>query len=326
MGVEAVQLTSKCHHDNVLASLHEMRLQGQLNDVTVQVDYQGDVQEFQAHQVMLAASSGYFKEVLLSQGAATDRLLLSNIHANDFSMFLEFVYTGKVEVSRDKIGDVQAVAEVLDCKALSVVCGEAMSAGILQKHTKKALKFNVLDKEHTHTIQEDKRTKQAKSPPKRVLLKRKLSQQSSEKEAITKRFKVKNRDEAEVRRERKQNRRLGGRKVFRKRLNIKRKGSRNVTQATDDDRGETKSSAEAQTESQTEKGDEASFMLPAADVDEWECEDLKSHDSEDTLLSLWEDEEGESKQTSKKASKAQFECTKCQRTFHYERSYLKHIR
>uniref|UniRef100_A0A4W6E1T6 Heterogeneous nuclear ribonucleoprotein A0, like n=1 Tax=Lates calcarifer TaxID=8187 RepID=A0A4W6E1T6_LATCA len=95
MGSKVVQLTSKSHHENILASLHQLRLQGHLNDVTVQVDYQGDLQEFQAHQVVLAASSGYFKKVLLSQDAARDKLLLSNMHSSNFSKFLEFAYTGK---------------------------------------------------------------------------------------------------------------------------------------------------------------------------------------------------------------------------------------
>ncbi|TMS12325.1 GDNF-inducible zinc finger protein 1 [Larimichthys crocea] len=112
MGGKVIQLTSKFHHENILGSLHQLRLQGQLSDVTVQVDYQGGVQEFQAHQVMLAASSGYFKKILLSQDAARDKVLLSNMHFCDFSTFLEFVYTGKVEVARDKIGDVQAAAQV----------------------------------------------------------------------------------------------------------------------------------------------------------------------------------------------------------------------
>lgn len=332
-----VQLTSKSHHENILASLHQMRLQGQLSDVTVQVDYQGDVQEFQAHQVMLAASSGYFKKILFSQDAARDKLLLSNMHSNDFSKFLEFVYTGKVEVSRDKICDVQAAAQFLDCEDLSVVCGEAMSAGILQKHTKKTPLSNVTDKDDLRGAKKEKRTNQPKKQSKSLFLKRQLSPQSSEKEVISKRFKAKNVVKDEKRHERKQNLRLGGRKVLQRRLNIKRETLKKVNQVTSEDKGEceNRTEAEGQPENQTEKGDAASLATPASDVDDWECEeDLQSNDREDTLLlSLGEEEdeeekeeEGQSKETSKRTSKAQFQCNKCQRTFHYERSYLKHIR
>ncbi|KAJ4928611.1 hypothetical protein JOQ06_004241, partial [Pogonophryne albipinna] len=179
MVLKVVQLTSKSHHENILASLHQLRLQGQLSDVTVQVDYQGEVQEFQAHQVMLAASSGYFRDILLSQDATRDKLLLSNMHSNDFSKFLEFVYTGKVEVVRDKIGDVQATAQFLECEDLSQICGEAMSAGILQKPTKKTESEDV-GKGDLHDAKNKKGT-MGKKQPKRVLLKRRLSPQSSDK-------------------------------------------------------------------------------------------------------------------------------------------------
>ncbi|TMS12372.1 GDNF-inducible zinc finger protein 1 [Larimichthys crocea] len=82
--------------------------------------------------------------------------------------------------------------------------------------------------------------------------------------------------------------------------------------------------------------------MPVSDVDDWEGEeDEQSNDPEDSLLlSLEEkeekkeeeeeeeeeeDEDGQSKETLKKTYKAQFQCNKCQRTFHYERSYMKHI-
>lgn len=321
-----VQLTSKSHHESVLASLHQMMLQGQLSDVTVQVDYQGDVQEFQAHQVMLAASSGYFKKTLLSQGAAIDKLLLSNMHSSDFSKFLEFVYTGKVEVSRDKIGDVQAAAQFLDCEDLSVVCGEAMSAGILQKHTKKTSLSNVGDKDDSNGAEKEQTPRPPKKQPKSLFPKRHLSAQSSENEVLSKRFKAQNVVKGEKRKGRRLRLRSGGRKVIQRRLNSKRETCKpkNVNQVTSEHTAEyeDKTEAEAQPENQT----------PVFDGDDWESEeDLQSNDPEDPLsLSLEEEEEeeeeGQNKETSKRTSKAQFQCNKCQRTFHYERSYLKHIR
>lgn len=333
-----VQLTSKSHHESILASLHQMMLQGQLSDVTVQVDHQGDVQEFQAHQVMLAASSGYFKKVLLSQGAARDKLLLSDIHSSDFSKFLEFVYTGKVEVSRDKIGDVQAAAQFLDCEDLSVVCGEAMSAGILQKHTKKTPLSNVGDKDDINGAEKEQSLRRPKKQPKSLFPKRQLSPQSSENEVVSKRIKAQNVVRDEKRQGRKLWLRSSGRKVPQRRLNSKRETLKNnVNQVTSEDIGEyeDRTEAEAQPENEMEKGDERLLALPVSDGDDWESEeDLQSDNPEDhLLLSLEEqeddeeeEEEGQSKETSKRTSKAQFQCNKCQRTFHYERSYLKHIR
>ena len=339
MGVKSIQLTSKSHHENILASLHQLRLQGQLSDVTVQVDYQGEVQEFQAHQVVLAASSGYFRKILLSQDAHRDKLLLSNMHSNDFSKFLEFAYTGMVEVARDKIGDVEAAAQLLDCADLTEVCGEAMSAGVLQKPTKKTSVSDVADKDDLQGSKREKRAK-GKKQPEDSFLKRKLSSQTPEKEVVSKRFKAKDtlRDEKRPGGQVKQ--RLAGRKVLQRHVKSKREALNNENQVTNENTEEHEDGTEAEPrpENQAEKGDESSLGMPGSDMDDWECEDnVQSKDPEDpSLLSPEEEEEGEGEgeeegeeehsKASKRTSKAQFQCNKCQRTFHYERSYLKHIR
>ncbi|XP_056261617.1 GDNF-inducible zinc finger protein 1 [Seriola aureovittata] len=328
MGVNVVQLTSKSHHENILASLHQMRLQGQFSDVTVQVDYQGDVQEFQAHQVVLAASSGYFKKILLSQDAARDKLSLSNMHSNNFSKFLEFVYTGKVEVARDKIGDVQAAAQLLDCEDLAEVCGEAMSAGILQNPAKKSSASKVVDKDDSQGDKKEKRANGRKQPES-LFHKRQLSPRSPVKEVISKRVKIKDTIKDEKGGQVKQ--RLAGRKALQR--NTKKEAFNNENQVTTEDTEEyeDRTEGDAQPEKQPEKGAETSGMI-VSDVVGWECEDdVQSNDPEDPLLlsvgeeEEEEEEEGQSKETSKRPSKAQFQCNKCQRTFHYERSYLKHI-
>uniref|UniRef100_A0A3Q3M9B5 GDNF-inducible zinc finger protein 1 n=1 Tax=Mastacembelus armatus TaxID=205130 RepID=A0A3Q3M9B5_9TELE len=334
MGVNVVQLTSKLHHENLLAGLQQLRLQGQLTDVTVQVDYQGDVQEFQAHQLMLAASSGYFKKILLSQDEGRDKLFLSNMHSNEFSRFLEFVYTGKVEVSRDRIGDVQAAAQLLDCEDLSAVCGEAMSAGIVQTYAKKTSSPKAVDKDDTQVGTKKERIR-GKKQSRGLFAKRQLSPQSSEKEVPSKRLQANDTVKDEKRPGRTLRVRLGGLKVLQRHLNTNTETFNNENQVSSEDTGGHEDTIEdkAQQENQAEKGDEPSLAIPASDVDDWKSEeDLKSTNSEDPLsLSLEEEDEdededeGQSNKTPKRTSKAQFQCNKCQRTFHYERSYLKHI-
>ncbi|XP_068432780.1 GDNF-inducible zinc finger protein 1 isoform X2 [Clinocottus analis] len=340
MGVKVVQLTSRFHHEHLLSSLDQLRLQGQLNDVTVQVDYQGDVQEFQAHQLMLAASSGYFKKILLSQDAVRDKVLLSNMPCGDFSKFLEFVYTGKVEVVRDKVGDVQAVAQLLDCEDLAEVCGEAMSAGILQRATKRKPAPEVAGKGDSHRAKSENMTR-GKNRTKSVVLKRRLSPQTPEKEVIPKRLIAKNTVEDEKQQGRVLKLRLAGRKVLQRQLNNKREADHDVEDgAANEGADETEDGTDG--EAPAGKGRGSSFARPASDAEDWECEeDGQSSDPDDSLLlSLGEDEEeeeeedeededeyeeGQSKKKLKGSSKAQFQCNKCQRTFHYERSYLKHI-
>lgn len=346
MGVQVIQLTSKSHRENILASLHQLLLQGELSDVTVQVDYHGDVQEFQAHQVMLAASSGYFKKILLSQDAPRDKLLLSDMHSNEFSKFMEFVYTGRVEVARDKIGDVQAVAEFLDCRDLSEVCGEAMSVGIHRKPAKRASASEAADKDGACAAKKLKGTKEKKTQLKSSLVKRQLAQQSPDREAISKRRKAKNIVLNKKRQGGKLKLQLPGRKKIETFHNTKR-GDLNIRNRVANEYlegDEDMLDAEAQPETEGEERHESATEKPVSDTDDGEFDgEEQSDDPDDTFrLSLEEEddeddeedeeeeegeegEEGQSKETLKRTSKAQFQCDKCQRTFHYERSYLKHI-
>ncbi|XP_061563135.1 GDNF-inducible zinc finger protein 1 [Cololabis saira] len=329
MGIKDVQLTSHSHHANILASLYQLKLQRQLCDITVQVDNQGDVEEFQVHQLILAASSGYFKRMILSQDVTQDKLLLSNMHSNVFAKFLDFAYTGKVEVPRVQIADVQAMAQFLDCEDLTKVCDEALSAAIPKKPMRKgsASKIEILPE-----LNSAEKIDKTKGKTKRLSLKRKLSPQSSEKEVTKKRCKPKSALMSPKRRSRKLKLRVAGRKVLQKSwfspkrtLPVENQDG-NVISVESEDRAETESQPE----------NEVPLEKPASDVDDWECEDEgQSNDPQDPSFLPEEEEEeeeeegqteeGESKEKFKRSSKAQFQCDKCQRTFHYEKSYLKHI-
>uniref|UniRef100_H3CZF5 GDNF inducible zinc finger protein 1 n=1 Tax=Tetraodon nigroviridis TaxID=99883 RepID=H3CZF5_TETNG len=302
MGGGVIELTAKNYHKNLLASLQLLRLQGLLSDVTVQVDYQGDVQVFQAHRVMLAASSGYFREHLLAaDSAAQGELLLSNMHVNYFSKFLEFVYTGKVEISKDKIADVLAAALRLDCKDLAEVCGEAMTVGILEDPTKKSSAKKVEDTGHLRGTKRKALPHGSHAP------------QSPESEVQVQKSAASDRVAHKKRQINTLKLCFGGRKVLQRRVSLKRaevQGDNNVTDEDNHDGGQAGSLSKI-----SEDGEEESNLEePVLPADEWtRQEDEQSNDTENDLAEK------------EVASKAQFQCNKCQRTFHYERSYLKHI-
>lgn len=317
-----VQLTSKSHHENLLASLHHMRKQGQLCDVTVQVNYQGEVEEFQAHQLILAASSGYFQKILLSQDTHQAKLPVTNMHSTDFSKYLEFVYTGKIEVARNKISDVQEVARLLDCEALSVVCGDALSAGVLERPKRKSCGSKVEDGGKSCGAEQVDAKKQ---PPKRQ-----LSPQSPEKSDDKKRCRAKTFQRKTKKQGRKLKLKLAGRKVLQRRLRYtSREDPKGKNQANE---------PEDRTEEESDPGNEEDITeeqetvpdVASDEVHDWDLEeDAPSNDSQDSLYMGEEEdsdaEEGQSAEDVKRPSKAQFSCNKCQRTFHYEKSYLKHI-
>lgn len=318
MGGSVIELTAKNYHQNLLASLQMLRLRGLLSDVTVHVDDQGDVQAFQAHRVMLAASSGYFREHLLApEATAQGKLLLPNVHFNHFSKFLEFVYTGKVEVSKDMIADVLTVAQTLDCQDLAEVCREAMTVGILENPTKKLSAKRVEDVGHPRGTKRKKWPQSSQSP------------QSSESEVQAKKLKVKDKVLRKKRQINTVKLCFGGRKVLQRPGSLKRDDvdEENKFSEEDNDDGTQVASPSKNSE---DKGEESNLEEPAFQSDDWTYQEDEQSNHTENDLSLETEEEltegGGEGQESLKASKAQFQCNKCQRTFHYERSYLKHIR
>lgn len=325
MGINVIQLTSKNYHENILASLQQLRMEGHLTDVTVQVDNQGYTQEFQAHKLMLAASSGYFKSALASQEVSQEKISLLAVHNEHFSKFLEFVYTGKIELMREKIGDVLAVAECLDCKELAEVCRDALTAGIVQDSAAAIFEPTVVDTEELHALihgkksQGAKRKRQPKNSPKQPAL-------SAEVEVRAKRRKAKTTPAGQSQGKR-QKGGSGGRKVVRKSTR-QRQIFYNDSQGSNQD---SEDEAENQPESLEHQGDASALAMPSFDEDDEDWEGGAHDEDSDEALQLpargEEDKDNEeSKESRKKTNKAQFQCTKCQRTFHYERSYLKHIR
>ncbi|XP_037100694.1 GDNF-inducible zinc finger protein 1 isoform X9 [Syngnathus acus] len=254
MAMKVIQLSSKTHHQNILNTLHHLRLQGHLSDITVRVDYQGHAQTFQAHRVVLAASSDYFRNIFLSPDATPDQITLSNMHACDFSDFLEFVYTGKAEVAQSRMEDVQAAAKTLKCEELARVCGI--------NHTSQS---DVVEESSPATETGIKKPQNSQLPPESSEC---LSKRSKRKSPRLKWF-IPIEDEA--------------------------------FNAEDDN-------------------DTTYASSPHFDKDT-----QSRNDAEETVLVSAGEDDDESGMVSKRTSKRKFVCSNCQRSFHYERSYRKHV-
>ncbi|XP_037100692.1 GDNF-inducible zinc finger protein 1 isoform X7 [Syngnathus acus] len=254
MAMKVIQLSSKTHHQNILNTLHHLRLQGHLSDITVRVDYQGHAQTFQAHRVVLAASSDYFRNIFLSLDATPDQITLSNMHPSDFSDFLEFVYTGKAEVAQSRMEDMQAAAKILKCEELARVCGI--------NHPSQS---DVVEESSPATETGIKKPQNSQLPP-----------ESSE--CLSKRSK---------------------RKSTRLKWCIP---------------------IEDEAFNAEEDNDTTYASSPHFDKDTQSL-----NDTEETVLVSAGEDDDESGMVSKRTSKRKFVCSDCQRSFHYERSYRKHV-
>uniref|UniRef100_A0A8C3S7D2 Myoneurin n=1 Tax=Chelydra serpentina TaxID=8475 RepID=A0A8C3S7D2_CHESE len=125
-------MKSKVAASNLLSALHSLYQFGHLCDVTIHTEHLGVQEEFLVHKAVLAASSNYFKGLFL-HGEMLDAknctVTLQDIYTEEFTSFLEFVYTAEVEIDAEKLHRMKEVAERLECKDLLDICEEMKAEG-----------------------------------------------------------------------------------------------------------------------------------------------------------------------------------------------------
>ncbi|XP_077077346.1 uncharacterized protein gzf1 [Siphateles boraxobius] len=288
-----VQLQSNCHHKNLLNAMWKLRTMGNLCDITVQVDFQGELEEFEAHQVVLAASSGYFKSHLLSYDQVK-KIFLCDISPNAFAKFLEYVYSGKMEVEKSYISTVLQMANLLKCPDLVDACEAEIPSTVLDESLQK-------DDVDSNTTQV--KTKQ---------------------ECLKRAIKRKNVKETEPDAHGRRSTRLAGRRVS---VDFPLKKSKMQTETFDD-------SDKAAEEEQTSHDPEAEPSQDALgekdacnDSGSESPHDVPEEDPQesDYLPNEEIDEADEAEKEIKKGA-AKYRCEKCSRSFYYEKSFLKHLK
>ncbi|XP_036437649.1 GDNF-inducible zinc finger protein 1 [Colossoma macropomum] len=315
---QEVQLISSHYHENLLEAMWKLRATGNLCDITVQVSFQGELGDFEAHQVVLAATSGYFKTHLLAD-KQVKKLSLTEISPKAFNKFLEYAYSGKMEVEKSCLLNILQMAKLLECQNLVDIC----DAKLLDH-----------DKESMHGGKVETRVK----------LKRGRSEKHAKKAlGLRKKLKLKTLDTQRERKVEVQGRRsssrLAGRRVS---VNFsKKKTSRKArpqSEAYDPSLSpdETEITQEAplqicETESMgpsdqifsekealADSGSESACTLNRDVPDE-------TLEGPDFVPAEATDETDEAEKECKTGS-AKYDCHKCIRSFRYEKSYLKHVR
>ncbi|XP_071310258.1 GDNF-inducible zinc finger protein 1-like isoform X2 [Agelaius tricolor] len=132
MEKKKILMKSKVAAPNLLRALHSLYRLGHLCDVTVLTQHLGIQEEFLAHKAVLAASSNYFKGLFLHQEMLDTQkctVTLQDIYTEEFTSFLEFVYTAEVEIEAGKLQRMKEIAERLECKDLLDICEEVKAEG-----------------------------------------------------------------------------------------------------------------------------------------------------------------------------------------------------
>ncbi|XP_030829309.1 kelch-like protein 12 [Strongylocentrotus purpuratus] len=110
------------HAKSVLLSLNELRIKGQLCDVTLTVD--GSL--FVAHRAILAACSDYFCAMFTNQMSESIQSVveLRGLKAATMEVLLEFIYTEQVEVTVENVQELLPAACLLQLKGVEMRCSE----------------------------------------------------------------------------------------------------------------------------------------------------------------------------------------------------------
>lgn len=359
-----VQLHSSCHHTNLLNAMWALRTMGTLCDITVQVTCHGELEEFEAHQVVLAASSGYFKSRLLSGNQLT-KLFLCDITPDAFAKFLEYVYSGKIEVDRGYVGVILKMAQLLDCQDLVDACVSELPESdariacavsdeclkkdeadlntsrspikiikVIVKKSKLLACQDLVDacgSELPSSAVVDERLKKdevdlnASSAP----VKRKKEQLKRDVKQVKMLEKLEKVKEIVPDTQSRRSTRLAGRRVS---VDFPLKKSETQTDTSDESDTEEQTSQDPEVETQDVSGetpgekeacDDSETESPhsAPDEDPQESDFVPNEEMDDADEA---DEADEEEKESKKGS-SKYRCEECSRSFHYEKSYLKHL-
>nr|XP_055041802.1 GDNF-inducible zinc finger protein 1 [Misgurnus anguillicaudatus] len=305
-----VQLQSTCHHKNLLDAMRKLRTMGNLCDITVQVDYPGELEEFEAHQVVLAASSSYFRALLLTD-EKVKKIFVSNISASAFAKFLEYVYSGKMEVDQSYINVVLQMAELLGCQDLVDACTSQISVNDTQ--TPSAFSDESLQKDGLGSQTSNVRIK------KRERVKRALKRKKTLKTPKKfKNIKEKDQDMQSRKSNRLASRTVSVKKRSKKQMEIPEDSDTAEEEQTFQDPEMESQDASGETLGEKEAGEECRTDSPRSVHDE------EPQDSD--FLPIEDMDEADEDEKETKRGNAKYRCEKCSRSFYYEKSYLKHLK
>ncbi|XP_078086455.1 GDNF-inducible zinc finger protein 1 [Mustelus asterias] len=349
-----VVLESGTAPKNLLDEMHKLRILCCLCDVTVQIEHQGNKEEFVAHKAVLAAASSYFKELFLSEMVNTKITIvtLQDIYTADFASFLDFVYTAKVEVEADRVQRLQEIAEKLKCRELAEVCSQVKTQ-ILESALMDL--GNLADSQGVEGIRGNRQDSDSVpvSSPNAAAIPSAHNRQAPTAQEVSDEEKSRQQDckpslaatrskgwEKEKKmgkpvsvKPKRASGRLAGRKVFleipKKKYTRKLREQERVDQNLEEESGKLTCVDDNQDiEDQVKKEAMTDIVEePEGDVemmggDEDEEEEAGSDDSD---FELDEDAKKTPDEIEKKRRGGNFKCDKCEKDFQYEKSYLKHI-
>jgi hypothetical protein len=102
---------------NIASTLREIRDDKEFFDVTLACEEEG--QQVQAHKVVLAVCSPFFRSVLQRNPHERPLIYLKGVKFNELAAVLNFMYHGEVNVAQEELSSFLSIADELKVKGLS---------------------------------------------------------------------------------------------------------------------------------------------------------------------------------------------------------------
>eukprot|EP00092_Neocalanus_flemingeri_P092404 GFUD01117296.1.p1 GENE.GFUD01117296.1~~GFUD01117296.1.p1 ORF type:complete len:350 (+),score=74.58 GFUD01117296.1:35-1084(+) len=116
MGTEKFCLRWNDFESNISSAFRDLRDDKEFFDLTLACD---DDEQIQAHKVILAACSPFFRNVLRRNPHQHPLLYLKGVKYTDLQSVLSFMYHGEVNVAQEELNSFLSVAEDLKVKGLT---------------------------------------------------------------------------------------------------------------------------------------------------------------------------------------------------------------
>ncbi|XP_063440466.1 actin-binding protein IPP-like [Mytilus trossulus] len=115
-----VRLEYEAYRKEFSKKLHQLRSNDEFCDIDIQVGSQ----TFRAHKIILAAGSSYFSAMFCSgmMEDHADVVTLYDIDPKIFSVLLDFIYLGEIDVTEENCQDLMYVADMIDLLPVVTAC------------------------------------------------------------------------------------------------------------------------------------------------------------------------------------------------------------
>ena len=129
--------------ENISATFEDLRGDKEFTDVTLVCE---DGLQVEAHKVILAASSPFFKELLRKHKHKNPIVFLRALKSEDLIALVDFLYFGETNVFQENLHSFLLLAQELKMKGLTAVADE-----ILNKNQKFSRKFKIKSSQEIKT-------------------------------------------------------------------------------------------------------------------------------------------------------------------------------